>query len=273
MRIHVLTLFPEMIEEALKAGVVGQALRENRFSIKTLNPRVFTSNVHQTVDGRPFGGGDGMLMLADTMAQALDSIETNLSARPRVIHLSPRGTPLTDKKVRELASLDELVLISSRYAGLDQRFLNTRVDEEISIGDYVLSGGELPALVIIDSVARLLPGVLGNEQSSEEESFGGASGLLEEPQFTRPREWGGQGVPEALLSGNHAKIERWKRALRFLVTLDRRPELVQAASVKVFQEARAVFSELSVEEKAWCGFKDLDALEAKLSASQKEKKK
>lgn len=279
MRFHVITLFPEMIEVMSRFGVVGQAVQDGRVSISSLSPRVFTSNVHQTVDDRPFGGGDGMIMMAEPLAMAIENIVKSIKEasaatppRLRVIHLSPRGVPLTDEKVRELAGLDQLVLLASRYGGVDQRLLNHLVDEEISVGDYVLSGGELPALTLIDAVSRQLPGVLGNETSAEEESF--AEGLLEYPQFTRPREWRGDGVPTRLLSGDHAKIAQWKRGVSVLVSVERRPDLLERALAQSGEEAlwtgrdlRAaldVLDSMSVEERRICGIREPVRVRARL---------
>lgn len=240
MNFHVVTLFPDVLEGAARGfGVVGQAISKGTIGLRCVSPRQFTSNVHHTVDDRPFGGGDGMIMMAEPLSQSLALIKSEIASRPvsgeiaprvRVIHVSPRGTPLTDAKARELATYTDLVLISSRYGGADQRFLNTEVDEEISIGDYILTGGELAALVIVDAVGRLKPGVLGNEASSSNETFAGANGLLEHPQFTRPREWNGQGVPEIYMSGDHAKIAAFQETLSVLLTMLRRPDLLSRAT-------------------------------------------
>jgi tRNA (guanine37-N1)-methyltransferase len=260
MRFHVITLFPDLIESAASFGVVGQALKEGVISVSSLSPRAFTSNVHQTVDDRPFGGGDGMIMMAEPAAQAMESVLSRAGreeGRRKVIHFSPRGTKFDDAKARELAGFDELVLVASRYGGIDERFLSTHVDEEISVGDYVLSGGELPALIVIDAVSRLLPGVLGNEDSAEQESFGGDLGLLEHPQFTRPREWRGLGVPQALLSGDHARIVEWKSALSVLVTAERRPDLLVRVSPIAAKKALKTLEELNRNsELSLCGIEE-----------------
>ena len=255
MIFRVLTLFPEMIDQATSFGVVGQARKTAKITVEALSPRTFTSNVHQTIDDRPFGGGDGMIMMAEPASQALDQL-IKAEGRRRIIHLSPRGEPLTDKKARELAKEDEIVLISSRYGGIDERFLEAYNVEEISIGDYVISGGELAALVVIDAVARLLPGVLGNDASPEDESFG-VSGLLEHPQYTRPREWRGREVPAALLSGDHGKIQKWKEALGLLVTLERRPELAPLElPAKQLEFVSTTLAQLSEEEFRILGLHD-----------------
>lgn len=256
---HVITVFPEMINGALAYGVVSQAMKTGKITLTATTPRTFTSNVHQTVDDRPFGGGDGMIMMAEPMSQALEHVKAKIadSRRSQVIHLSPRGRPLTDELARSLAhDFDDLILIASRYGGLDQRFLNTCVDEEISVGDYVLSGGELPALVLIDAVARLLPGVLGNAESGASESFAHAShGGLEFPQFTRPAEWSGQGIPEVLMSGNHARIVAWKQAMTVIVTAQNRPELLLGFTPKALEGAQLWLSKADSQELELCGIR------------------
>lgn len=220
MKIDVVTLFPEMIENAVSHGVLGQALKENLLAVTAHTPRVHAEDKHRTVDDRPFGGGDGMIMLPETLEKTLIGLKHNTS---RVIYLSPQGETLTDAKARALANEKHLVLICGRYGGIDQRVINLHVDEEISIGDYVLSGGELGALVVIDSLARFIPGVLGHEESANKDSF--SAGLLEEPHFTRPRRYLDQEVPEILLSGNHKLIAEWKKKVAALVTLKKRPDL------------------------------------------------
>lgn len=261
---HVVTIFPEMIQGALKQGVVAQAVKEGAIEVTCTSPRQFTSNNHQTVDDRPFGGGDGMIMIAEPLALAIEAIQSRLARKAHVIHFSPRGRRFTDQVARELADSDDLILIASRYGGVDQRFLNTFVDDEISIGDFVVSGGELPALLLIDAVARLLPGVLGNESSAGNESFSPALRGLEYPQYTRPRSWREQDVPEALLSGDHARIEEWKAGLACLVTFDRRPDLIGTFTKCDFQQALAALRSLSESDLACCGLRDRQRLEAEL---------
>jgi tRNA (guanine37-N1)-methyltransferase len=240
MHFQVITLFPEMIESSLSYGVVGQALKGKRsveqpLRVTTLNPRRFTSDSHQSVDDRPFGGGDGMIMMAEPLALAIAHAREEAAAAglgAHVIHVSPRGRVLNDALVRELAeksNQESIIILSSRYGGVDQRLLRDEVNEEISIGDYVLSGGEIAALAIIDAVSRLNPGVLGNEDSHAQESFSPAlENRLEHPQFTRPREWRGQEVPAVFLSGDHAKIAEAKWYLSLLTTVLLRPALVRA---------------------------------------------
>lgn len=231
-RFHVITVFPEMVQSALRFGVVGQGVQNGKIVVRTVNPRDFTSDAHHSIDDRPFGGGDGMVMLAEPLSQALKVVRSEAQAvgqKLKVIHLSPRGQRLDDQMVRRLSEFPgEIALIASRYGGVDQRFLNAEVDEEISLGDYVLSGGEIAALVLIDAIGRRAPGIVGNPESIESESFApGADGTsrLEHPQFTRPREWQSVAVPQIFFSGDHAKIAAARTCLATLVTLERRPDL------------------------------------------------
>lgn len=237
MRFQVMTLFPEMIDHAVQFGVVGQAIKQSRIAVSARSPREFTTNVHQTIDDRPFGGGDGMIMMPEPVAVTLASMK-ELAPEAHVIHLSPRGRTFDDQTAQRLARFEEVILISSRYGGLDERFIQAEVDEEISIGDYILSGGELGALVLIDAVSRLVPGVLGNASSPEEESF--RNSRLETPQYTRPREWRGEGAPSVLLSGDHKAIARWREAVSLLVTLERRPDLVKVVGLRESKSAEEV---------------------------------
>lgn len=220
MKIDVITLFPEMIESAASFGVLGQALKSDLLSVKAHTPREFAEDRHKTVDDRPFGGGDGMIMLSETLEKSILKVKHKNS---RVVYLSPQGSVLTADKVKSLSKEENLVLICGRYGGIDQRIVNAYVDEEISIGDYVLSGGELGALVVIDAVARFIPGVLGHADSADKDSF--SEGLLEHPNYTRPREFAKQEVPEVLLNGNHKLIEEWKQNISALITLKKRPDL------------------------------------------------
>jgi tRNA (guanine37-N1)-methyltransferase len=254
MKFHVVTLFPEMIEHAARFGVVGQAIKEDRVQLSTISPREFTSNVHQTIDDRPFGGGDGMIMMAEPLALTLESLTPQLGPQARVIHLSPRGPLLSDAKARDLTAFSDIVLISSRYGGADQRFLNEFVDEELSIGDFIISGGELASLVVIDAVSRLLPGVLGNEASPEDESFAQGRGL-EHPQYTRPREWRGLEIPAALLSGHHSQIKDWKELVSLLVTAERRPDLLTSLALteKILIKALKLYGQMSTGERSSSG--------------------
>ncbi len=254
-----------MIRQALELGVVGQALQKNLFLLETINPRDWAAGVHKAVDDRPFGGGDGMVMtaeviqksLADTFAGDQRATSQKLSKNARVIHLTPQGKLLNEQKVIELSRCDQLVFLSGRYSGIDQRVLNLWVDEEISIGDYVLSGGEFPALVVIDAIARKIPGVLGHIESASKDSLA-QEGLLEEPQFTRPWEWNGQSVPEVLRSGNHQKIAEWKKNMSLLVTLMKRPDLIPDVNEEIFFTLKSFYDSLSETDKAVCGIKNFD---------------
>jgi tRNA (guanine37-N1)-methyltransferase len=257
VKFSVVTLFPEMVAEVLNSGVVGSAFKVGLAHLELVNPRAFTSDVHKSVDDRPFGGGDGMVMLAEPLIECLKKLKVEERAeRPpstRVIYLSPQGKTLSQAKVLELRNQQHLVLICGRYGGIDQRFLNTYIDEEISVGDYVVSGGELPACVLIDGVCRQIPGVLGNLESAHADSF--VNGLLEAPLFTRPRESASGQVPEVLLSGNHAKIRQWRQGVALLVTLQKRPDLcanLVEADQKLMQKA---WTELSSAEKTALGLK------------------
>lgn len=278
MNFHVVTLFPEMIETSARHGLVGQAISKGTIGLTTVSPREFTSNVHHTVDDRPFGGGDGMIMMAEPLAQSVHRLKSSLpaEARARVIHVSPRGTPFSDAKARELATYSDLIIVSSRYGGADQRFLNSHVDEEISLGDFILTGGELAVLVMIDAVSRLQAGVLGNEASSRNESFASTDGMgfLEHPQFTRPRDWGNQSVPAALMSGDHARIGQFLEALNLLVTAEKRPDLLDKAlaakasgltSKKVDFALKTLEHLISDGEFELCGLKDRALIKTQLT--------
>jgi len=260
MKFTVFSLYPEMISQALSVGVVGQSFKKNLLELSTVNPRAWATGVHKAVDDRPFGGGDGMVMSAEILQK---SLEESLSSVPKsdrhVIYMSPQGKVLNEKKVLELSQKKHLVILSGRYGGIDQRVLNEWVDEEISIGDYVVSGGELPALVMIDAIARKIPGVLGHEESSQHDSL--AQGLLEEPLFTRPWEWQGKSVPEILRSGHHQKIQEWKMKMSLLVTATKRPDLLPSLSPKEKNELERFYIAMSDEDKKVCGLpQDLEFL-------------
>jgi tRNA (guanine37-N1)-methyltransferase len=219
----VLTLYPEMFPGALGVSLAGRALEAGTWSLDTVQIRDFATDRHRTVDDTPAGGGAGMVMRADVLARAIDSAAAEGDPRPRLL-MSPRGKPLTQAKVRELAAGPGVVLLCGRFEGVDQRLIEARNLEEISIGDYILSGGEPAALVLLDAIVRLLPGVMGNDQSGEEESF--ENGLLEHPHYTRPQEFEGRLIPEVLVSGNHAKIAQWRREQAERLTRERRPDLL-----------------------------------------------
>ncbi|MFT3698946.1 MAG: tRNA (guanosine(37)-N1)-methyltransferase TrmD [Kofleriaceae bacterium] len=231
MKFTVITILPELIEPALTAGVVGRAKQAGTIDVACITPREFVHDVHKTVDDKPYGGGPGMVMKAEPLLAALGKAVETLGAGRRIL-LSPGGATLTQKRVKELATEEHLILVCGRYEGIDQRVIDTAIDEEISIGDYVLSGGELGALVIIDAVARYVPGVLGEAASVDEESF--SAGLLEYPQYTRPPELDGRAIPPILTSGNHAAIAVWRKTQAMQRTAVRRPDLW-----KRFQQSKA----------------------------------
>lgn len=249
---RVITLFPEMIESIFREGVVGQAAKKGLLEIRTQNPREFTSDVHQSVDDRPFGGSDGMVMMAEPLERSLQKLEGEAPGA-QFIYLSPQGRRLDDALVQEFARNPNLVLICGRYGGIDQRVLVKNGIREISIGDYVLSGGELGAAVLIDAVARQIPGVLGHKDSAQKESF--REGHLEAPLFTRPREWEGMVVPEILFSGHHARIENWRRQVGILVTLLKRPDLINlnALSAKERKGLKETWTAMTLSEKKSLG--------------------
>jgi len=221
----ILTLLPEACEAYLKASILGRAQKAGLIQVRLTNIRDFAFDRHRTVDDAPYGGGDGMVMKVEPLVAALESLPDK--PRPRIVLMAPQGQPLTQALAAELAGLERLVIVCGRYEGIDERVRKLAVDQEISLGDFVLSGGELPALAVVDAVSRLIPGVLGGEGSAAADSF--SDGLLEHPHYTRPPEFRGLGVPEVLTSGNHAAIERWRRKESLRRTLLRRPELLQTA--------------------------------------------
>ncbi|MCC7325952.1 MAG: tRNA (guanosine(37)-N1)-methyltransferase TrmD [Burkholderiales bacterium] len=230
MRIDVVTLFPELVEKVARVGVTGRALERGLWQLGVWNPRDYTTDPHKTVDDRPYGGGPGMVMLAAPLAQAIAAAKSAQRAQgivaPRVIHLSPAGEPLTHARVMELAGDADAgyVLLAGRYEGIDERLIKREVDHEIAVGDFVVSGGELPALMVIDAIARQLPGVLHDAQSAREDSF--ADGLLDCPHYTRPEIYEGEAVPAVLLSGHHEQIRRWRLQQSLQRTRQRRPDLL-----------------------------------------------
>jgi tRNA (guanine37-N1)-methyltransferase len=234
------TLFPQMFAALTESGITGRALKAARYDLELWNPRDFTSDNYRTVDDRPYGGGPGMVMLAEPLEQALAAAKGRIAGGGRkVIYLSPQGRVLDHRKVMELAAGPGAVLLCGRYESVDERLVRRAVDEEVSIGDYVLSGGELAAMVLIDAVVRQLPGVLGDEDSAAQDSF--VDGLLDCPHYTRPEEFAGERVPQVLLSGNHAEIERWRLKQALGRTWLRRPDLLakrglSAKEVKLLEE-------------------------------------
>jgi tRNA (guanine37-N1)-methyltransferase len=229
MRIDVVTLFPPMFEAISAYGVTGRAVERGIVELGLWNPRDYTHDRHRTVDDRPYGGGPGMLMKVQPLRDAIHDAKAAQQGASHVVYLSPQGRPLDQAGVRELAGHEHLVLIAGRYEGVDERLIETEVDEEWSIGDYVLSGGELAAMVVIDAIARLLPGALGHEESAQQDSF--SEGMLDHPHYTRPEIFEGMPVPEVLLSGDHAAIARWREKQALGRTWLRRPELLARAQL------------------------------------------
>ncbi|GGZ01738.1 tRNA (guanosine(37)-N1)-methyltransferase TrmD [Shewanella fodinae] len=229
MWLGVITLFPEMFRAVTDFGVTGRAVRNGLLELNTWNPRDFTYDRHNTVDDRPYGGGPGMLMMVQPLREAIDAAKSAAGEGAKVIYLSPQGRKLTQQGVAELAQASKLILVCGRYEGIDERIIKTEVDEEWSVGDYVLSGGELPAMTLIDAVSRLVPGVLGKQASAEQDSF--SDGLLDCPHFTRPEVLNGYEVPAVLLSGNHEQIRRWRLQQSLIRTLKRRPELFETLAL------------------------------------------
>lgn len=231
MQFDVITLFPEMFSAITRSGVTRRAFDQGKCALTLWNPRDFTKDKHRTVDDRPYGGGPGMVMMAKPLQAAIAAAKLRQnkesSASPRVIYLSPQGQPLTHQRVMQLVEYPGFVLLCGRYEAVDQRLINSCVDEEISLGDFVLSGGELPAMALMDAIIRQLPGVLNDEGSAAQDSF--VNGLLDCPHFTRPEVYEGAAVPEVLLSGNHADIEQWRREQALLATQTKRPDLITNA--------------------------------------------
>ena len=224
MKFVVLTIFPEYFDSSLATSLLGKAVDKGLVAVEFVNPREFTEDLHQSVDDLTFGGGAGMVMMADPLVRALESVSAG-GPVTRTFLLSPRGIPLTQARVQEIAAMESVVLVCGRYEGVDQRVIDGGwIDEELSIGDYVLAGGETAALTVIEAAARLVPGVMGNQISLVEESH--TDGRLEYPHYTRPREFRGLGIPDVLLSGNHAEIARWRRGEALRLTRERRPDLL-----------------------------------------------
>lgn len=231
MQFDVITLFPEMFRALTDWGITSRAAKQQRYTLRSWNPRDFTHDNYRTIDDRPYGGGPGMVMLARPLEDAIDAAcvaqgEAGVT-QPHVVLMSPQGKPLTHRKVESLARRPGVVLLCGRYEAIDQRLVDRRVDEEISLGDFVLSGGEVPAMALIDAVVRLLPGVLGDAQSAVQDSF--VNGLLDCPHYTRPEEYEGKRVPDILLGGHHAEIEKWRRQQALVNTARKRPDLIEAA--------------------------------------------
>lgn len=227
MRIDVVSIFPEMFDALTGHGITGRAWQRGLWQFAAHNPRTFTSDAYRRIDDRPYGGGPGMVMMCEPLARAISAAQALEPAGRPVIALSPQGRRLDDAKVRELARLPGMILVAGRYEAIDQRLIDTRIDEEISIGDFIVSGGELPAMMLIDAVVRLLPGAMNDAASTANDSF--ADGLLDCPHYTRPEVFEGRPVPDVLLSGHHAQIARWRRERSLESTARRRPDLILSA--------------------------------------------
>ena len=239
-----MTLFPEMCEAVMGESIIGRARKKGVLQVFCHQFRDFAGNKHNRVDDTIFGGGMGMLLMAEPIAACLDDLYEQLGKRPHTVYMSPQGKTLTQARVKELASMENLVILCGHYEGVDERVLEEYVDEEISLGDFVLTGGEIPALALADSVSRLVPGVLSAEECFEEESH--YNGLLEYPQYTRPAVWRGKEVPEVLLSGHHANIRRWRHQQSLLRTAQKRPELLEKADLT--EEDRMFLEEMKKSE-------------------------
>ncbi len=229
MNFYILTLFPEMVVNGLNTSIIGRAADAGLLQIEAVNIRDYSANKHQKVDDYPYGGGAGMLMQAQPVYDAWRSVVERIGKKPRCVYATPQGRTFTQQDAKDFAKEEDLILLCGHYEGIDERVLEEIVTDYRSIGDYVLTGGELPAMVMVDAVSRMVPGVLGNEESGSSESFEG--NLLEYPQYSRPEEWNGRKVPPVLLSGHHKNIERWRRQQSILLTGRRRPDLLEKAEL------------------------------------------
>lgn len=243
MWIGIISLFPEMFKAITEFGVTGRAVKQNLLQVRCYNPRDFTFDKHRTVDDRPYGGGPGMLMMVQPLRDAIQQAKSDAGAGVKVIYLSPQGRKLEQAGVKELSQNDKIILVCGRYEGIDERLIQTEIDEEWSVGDYVLTGGELPAMTLIDAVARFIPGVLGKQASAQEDSF--AEGLLDCPHYTRPEVLQGLAVPPVLMSGNHEEIRKWRLKQSLQRTWLRRPELLEKLALT--DEQRKLLKQIKAE--------------------------
>lgn len=243
MKFTVLTIFPEMISEYCSHSIIGRGVEKGLISVNAINIRDFTEDKHLKVDDTPYGGGDGMVMSCQPIFDAIESVKASSQRKPKVLYMSPQGQVLTQSKLRELSQEQELILLCGHYEGIDERVIESLVDEEVSIGDYVLTGGELAAMVVIDGVSRLLPGVLHNDNSSVEESH--ETGLLEYPLYTKPENFRGMVVPEVLLSGHHAKIDAWRQEQMVERTKIKRPDMY----AKALEDNNPIIAEVNIREQ------------------------
>lgn len=244
MNYYILTLFPDMVMDGLNTSIIGRAKEKGLLSIEAVNIRDFTENKHNRVDDYPYGGGAGMVMQAQPVYDAYRHVEEKIGKKPRVIYMTPQGKTFNQNMAEEFAKEKELVFLCGHYEGIDERVLEEIVTDYVSIGDYVLTGGELPAMVMIDAISRLLKDVLHNDTSAEFESF--HDNLLEYPQYSRPENWNGKKVPEVLLSGHHANIEKWRREQSIMRTVEWRPDLMENA---VLSKKEKIFLEKYLEER------------------------
>lgn len=255
MKIALITLFPDMFKALTDYGVSGRAVKQGLVEISSFNPRDYTHDNHSTVDDRPYGGGPGMVMMIEPLKGAIEAAKDWIGGPTKVVYLSPQGSVLSQAKVNDFATEQSLILIAGRYEGIDERLIQLEVDEEWSIGDYVLSGGEIPAMVLVDGLIRQLPGALGHSESAAQDSF--SEGLLDCPHYTRPDNYQGLSVPDVLMSGNHGEIKRWRLKQSLLRTQQRRPELLdklqldkeQAALLKELKELKELKNALADEGK------------------------
>lgn len=235
MNFYILTLFPEMVEQGLSTSIIGKAVQKDLLHIEAVNIRDYTHDKHQKVDDYPYGGGAGMLMQAQPIYDAYMALVKKIGYRPRTVYLTPQGPVFTQSMAKEMAAEENMIFLCGHYEGVDERVLEEIVTDYVSIGDYVLTGGELPAMVMIDAISRMVPGVLTNEDSGLAESFEG--NLLEYPQYSRPAEWNGKRVPEVLLCGDHSKVETWRREQSILRTQKYRPDLLKKADLTIKEKA------------------------------------
>lgn len=249
MNFHILTLFPEMIEQGLNTSILGKAMDNGFVSLDAINIRDYTASKHKKVDDYPYGGGAGMVMQAQPIYDAWKSVVEKIGNRPRCIYLTPQGRTFNQDMAKEFAKEEDLIFLCGHYEGVDERVLEEIVTDFVSIGDYVLTGGELPAMVMVDAISRMVPGVLTNAESGTGETFEGS--LLEYPQYSRPVEWNGKRVPDVLLSGDHRKVEAWRRAQSVLRTLENRPDMLEEAELSLadVKQILAVLSEKDEAEK------------------------
>ncbi len=236
MNFHILTLFPDMVEQGLNTSIIGRAVEKGTLTIETVNIRDYTIEKHKKVDDYPYGGGAGMVMQAQPIYDAYLAVVEKIGYRPRCIYLTPQGSLFCQQTAKELAKEEDVILLCGHYEGIDERVLEEIVTDYISIGDYVLTGGELPAMVMVDAISRMVPGVLSNQESGETESLEG--NLLEYPQYSRPETWNGKSVPSILLSGNHQKVDEWRREQSILRTKERRPDLFEKAELTEAERAK-----------------------------------